>query len=154
MFKLSFSNEDQCPAQCNENYKKTQNVVGIQKQMINMLGSVINETDDLIQGLSTSEFGDDLTKYQEISSLARKLSTTFSNLPWANKEIGKMMMKMIRMGKEEYNNEFEDDDDFDDDDDDFDDDDDDYDRPRPRPNPGPVRPRPNHLKYALPNKRK
>ena len=147
MFKLSFSNEDQCPAQCNENYQKTQNVVGIQKQMINTLGSVINETDDLIQGLSTSEFGDDLAKYQEISSLARKLSTTFSNLPWANKEIGKMVMKMIRMGKEEYNNEFEDDDDFDDDDDD-------YDHPRPRPIPGTIRPRPNHLKYALPNKRK
>ena len=147
MFKLSFSNEDQCPAQCNENYKKTQNVVGIQKQMINMLGSVINETDDLIQSLSSSAFGDDLTKYQEISSLARKLSTAFSKLPWVNKEIGKMIMKMIKMEKEEYNSDFGDDDDFDDDDDE-------EDHSRPWPKPGPNRPRPNHLKYSLPNKRK
>ena len=147
MSKLSFSNEDQCPAQCNENYQKTQNVVGVQKRMINMLGSVINETDDLIQSLSSSAFGDDLTKYQEISSLARKLSTVFSKLPWVNKEIGKMIMKMIKMEKEEYNSDFGDDDDFDDDDDD-------EDHSRPWPKPGPNRPRPNHLKYSLPNKRK
>ena len=145
MSKLSFSNEDQCPAQCNENYQKTQNVVGVQKRMINMLGSVINETDDLIQSLSSSAFGDDLTKYQEISSLARKLSTVFSKLPWVNKEIGKMIMKMIKMEKEEYNSDFGDDDDFDDDDDD-------EDHSRPWPKPGPNRPRPNHLKYSLPNK--
>ena len=112
-----------------------------------MLGSVINETDDLIQSLSSSAFGDDLTKYQEISSLARKLSTVFSKLPWVNKEIGKMIMKMIKMEKEEYNSDFGDDDDFDDDDDD-------EDHSRPWPKPGPNRPRPNHLKYSLPNKRK
>ena len=124
--------------------------------MINMLGSVINETDDLIQGLSTSKFGDDLTKYQEISSLARKLSTAFSKLPWVNKEIGKMIMKMIKMEKEEYHNDFRDDDDFDDDDDDdeIDDDEDDEDHSRPWPKPGHKRPPPNHLKYSLPNKRK
>ena len=145
MSKLSFSNEDQCPAQCNENYQKTQNVVGVQKRMINMLGSVINETDDLIQSLSSSAFGDDLTKYQEISSLARKLSTVFSKLPGVNKEIGKMIMKMIKMEKEEYNSDFGDDDDFDDDDDE-------EDHSRPWPKPGPNRPRPNHLKYSLPNK--
>ena len=120
--------------------------------MINMLGSVINETDDLIQSLSSSAFGDDLTKYQEISSLARKLSTVFSKLPWVNKEIGKMIMKMIKIEKEEYNNDFGDDDDFDDDD--FEDDDDDDDHSQPWPKPGPKKPRSNHLKYALPNNRK
>ena len=140
MSKMSFSNEDQCPAQCDEKYRKTQNVVGLHKRLINMIGSLINQTDDVIQGLSNTEFDDDLTKYKDISSLARKMSTVFASLPWVNREIGKMVIKMIEMDlKEDY---------YDDDDDD---DDDDYDEPKRRPPT--FGPRPNPLRYSLSDER-
>ena len=144
MLKLSALNEDQCPAQCDEKYKKTQNIVGIHKRMIDMAGLVINQTDDLIQGMSeysNTEFNNDLTKYKDISSLARKLATMFSKIPWVNREVTKMMMKMM---KEEMSDDM--------DDDDYDDD---YGNGYPRPGPRPPnRPGPNPLRYTLSDERK
>ena len=143
MLKLSALNEDQCPAQCDEKYKKTQNIVGIHKRMIDMAGLVINQTDDLIQGMSeysNTDFNNDLTKYKDISSLARKLATVFSKIPWVNREVTKMMMKMM---KEEMN----DDDNEDYDNGDFDDG---YGNRYPRPGPRPPnRAGPNPLRYTL-----
>ena len=143
MIKLSALNEDQCPAQCDEKYKKTQNIVGIHKRMLDMAGLLINQTDDLIQGMSeysNTEFNNDLTKYKDISSLARKLATVFSQIPWVNREVTKMLMKMM---KEEMD-EDEDEDDYDGDYGNG------YPRPGPRPSrPHPNRPRPNPLRYTL-----
>ena len=104
-----------------------------------MAGLVINQTDDLIQGMSeysNTEFNNDLTKYKDISSLARKLATVFSKIPWVNREVTKMMMKMM---KEEMSDDM--------DEDDYDDD---YGNGYPRPGPRPPnRPGPNPLRYTL-----
>ena len=134
MVKMSALNEDQCPAQCDEKYKQTQNVVGLNKRMIEMMSSAINETDDLIQGMSNSEFNDELTKYKDISSLARKLSNVFTKIPWAKREISKMLMKFMMDEIKEDRDERE------------------YPRPRPGPRPKPG-PNPWHddLKYSLPD---
>ena len=102
-----------------------------------MMSAAMNETDNLIQGMSNSEFNDELTKYKDISSLARKLSNVLTKIPWAKREISKMLFKMMKMG----------------DDDEEDKDEDGYPRPGPRPSPprpGP-RPSPDHIKYSLPD---
>ena len=144
MIKLSGLNEDQCPAQCDEAYKKTQNIFGIHKRMIDMAEKVINQTDDLIQGMteySNTEFNNDLAKYKDISSLARKLANVFSRIPWVNREVTKMMMKMMKEEMDDY-----------DDEDDFDDD---YGNKYPRPGPRPPnRARPNPLRFTLSDARR
>ena len=120
MFKLSFGNKDQCKSQCDEKYAKTQEVVGIQKQLIDMMGKVLNETDNIVQGMPTSRsaFPNDLQKYKDVSGLARDLMSTFMQIPRANRHIAKMMMKLIKHEKKPAL------DDDDDDDDDYDNDDD------------------------------
>ena len=146
MIKMSALNEDQCPAQCDEKYKQTQNVVGLHKRMVEMMSAAINETDNLIQGMSNSEFNGELTKYKDISSLARKLSNVFTKIPWAKREISKMLAKWMEMEADEDREENS------------------YPRPGPDPRPfppGPGRrpfppgpgPRPsqNDLKYSLPD---
>ena len=101
MFKLSFGNKDQCKSQCNEKYEKTQKVVGIQKQLIDMMGKVLNETDNIMQGMPTSRsaFPNDLQKYKDVSELARDMMSTFMQIPMANRHIAKMMMKLIKHEK-------------------------------------------------------
>ena len=98
MFKLSFGNKDQCKSQCDEKYEQTQKVVGVQKQLIDMMGKVLNETDDIVQGrpISRSAFPKDLQKYKDVSGLARDMMSTFMQIPMANRHIAKMMMKLIK----------------------------------------------------------
>ena len=96
MFKLSFSNQDQCPSQCDRKYRQTQEAVGINKKLIDMVGRVINDTDDVIQGMRNTEFANDLEKYKDVSQLGRDLFTAFIAIPKANRFIGKMMMKMMK----------------------------------------------------------
>ena len=132
---MSGVNQDQCPEQCDVKYKKTQEVVGVPRQMIDMITKLVNETDDIIQGLTNTKFKDDLTKYKNISALARTLSTVLTKMPWVNRQVGKMLMKLIRMGRNDHGG----------------DDGRPYPpRPRPpRPGPRPNRPRPNPLRYRL-----
>ena len=118
MFKLAFGNEDQCPAQCTEKYKQTQDVVGMHDSFIRTIGKLLNETDDIIQGMDNADYQEDLMKYQDISTLARDVFSIFSNIPKANRQVAKMMMRLIKLGKEG-------------------DRDDDKNRPRPRPRPRP-----------------
>ena len=138
MIKMSALNEDQCPAQCDEKYKQTQNVVGVHKTMIEMMSTAINETDDIIQGMTNSEFADELVKYKDISSLARKLSNVFTKLPLVKRSFSKMLMKMMKMVDNDDNE-----------------DEGGYPRPGPGPRPWPPGPGPripsNDLKYSLSN---
>ena len=98
MFKLSFGNEDQCPEQCKEKYKQTQEVVGMHDRLINTIGRLLNGTDDLIQGMESIAYETDLQKYQDVSSLAREVFSIFSDIPKAKRQIAKMIMKLIKFG--------------------------------------------------------
>ena len=115
MFKLSSGNIDQCPSQCDEKYRETQTVVGVQKKMINLFGRLINETYDVIEKMRNSEFKSDLEKYKDVSKLARDVFNIFTGIPKANRAIAKMMMKMLKDDKDDKGDG----------------------RPRPRPSHGP-----------------
>ena len=95
MFKLSSVNQDQCPFECSMKYQETKNAPNVLKTMIEKVGKVINDTDDVIQRMRNSDFSDDLSKYKDISQLVRDLYTTFSNIPKTNRLMAKWMMKMI-----------------------------------------------------------
>ena len=95
MLKLSAVNTDQCPSQCDKKYRETQGVVGITKRMIDMVGRVINTTDDVIQKLSRSEFPDDLGTLKDVSYLIRNLYNTLTTMPKSQKLISKGMAKML-----------------------------------------------------------
>ena len=95
MLKLSAVNSDQCPSQCNEKYRETQGVVGITKRMIDMVGRVINSTDDVIQKLSRSEFPSDLGTFKDVSYLIRNLYNTLTTMPKSQSLISKGMTKML-----------------------------------------------------------
>ena len=93
--------EDQCPAQCAEKYRQTQNVVGLHDNFMNKIGKFINETDDVIQGIENTEYEDDLIKYQEMSQLLRQLFNIFSETPRTNRQMAKLMMRMIKHDSKE-----------------------------------------------------
>ena len=99
MFKLSNSNEDQCPLQCDMKYQETKNAPNIQKTMIEKVGKVINDTDDVIQRMRSSDFNDDLAKYKDVSQMIRDLYSAFSSIPKTQRVMAKMMMKMIKGDK-------------------------------------------------------
>ena len=116
--KSAIATEDKCPAQCAEKFKQAQNVVGLHDNFMNKIEKLINETDDVIQGIGSTEFEDDLIKYQDVSKLVRQLFNIFSEIPKTNRQMAKLMMKMMKFdGKE----------------------DDPRPRPRPKPQP-PIRP--------------
>ena len=98
MLKLAIANEDQCPAQCNEKYQQTQKVIGVHDSFISTIGKLLNETDDIIQGMESSEYEEDLKKYQDVSELIRKVFNIFSEIPKTNRQMAKMMMKLIKLG--------------------------------------------------------
>ena len=104
MSKLSFSNQDQCPSQCDKKYREIQEAVGIQKRVIDMVGRVINDTNDVIQDMSNRDFNSDLQKYQDMSQLARDLFNVFTKIPKSNRFIRKMMMKMMKDDVDDENN--------------------------------------------------
>ena len=95
MLKLSAVNTDQCPSQCDKKYRETQGVVGITKTMIDMVGRVINSTDDVIQRLSRSEFPSDLGTFKDVSYLIRNLYNTFTTMPKSQGLISKGIAKML-----------------------------------------------------------
>ena len=95
MLKLSAVNTDQCPSQCDEKYRETQGVVGITKRMIDMVGRVVNTTDDVIQGLSRSEFPSDLGTLKDVSYLIQNLYNTFTTIPKSQSLISKGIAKML-----------------------------------------------------------
>ena len=99
MFKLPLVNQDQCPSQCEAKLKETQDVVGIYKSMLNMISKVINETDDVVQGMRSTEFSDDLGKYKDVSQLVRDLYNIMTAMPKVNRLIAMMMMKMLNGNK-------------------------------------------------------
>ena len=99
MSKLTMVNQDQCPSQCQTKYQETQNAPNDQQTMIEKVGKVINDTDDVIQRLRNSNFNDDLSKYKIVSQMVRELYQSFSSIPKINHFMGKMMMKMITGGK-------------------------------------------------------
>ena len=98
---MSIATEDQCPAQCAEKYRQTQNIVGLHDNFMNKIGKLINETDDVIQGIGSTEFEDDLIKYQDMSKLFRQLFNIFSEIPRTNRQMAKLMMKMIKHDSKE-----------------------------------------------------
>ena len=69
--------------------------------MLEKLGKVINDTDDVIQRMRNSDFNDDLSKFKDISQMLRELYQAFSFIPKTNRLMGKMMMKMINGGKKD-----------------------------------------------------
>jgi hypothetical protein len=97
MLKLAIANEDQCPAQCNEKYKQTHKVIGVHDSFISTVGKLLNETDDIIQGMESSEFEEDLKKYQDVSELIREVFNIFMEIPKTNRQMAKMMMKLIKL---------------------------------------------------------
>ena len=82
---------------------------------MNKIEKLINETDDVIQGIGSTEFEDDLTKYQDVSKLVRQLFNIFSEIPKTNRQMAKLMMKMMKSDEKEEKP-----------------------RPRPRPKPRPL----------------
>ena len=118
MLKLAIANEDQCPAQCNEKYMQTKNVIGVHDSFMSTIGKLLNETDDIIQGMESSDFEEDLKKYQDVSELIREVFNIFSGIPKSNRQMAKMMMKLIKLGNDggKHNGQI---------------------RPRPRPKPRP-----------------
>ena len=74
---------------------QTQNVVGMNEQLIELLGKTINDTDDVIKDMKSSEFPDDLTKYQDVSKLARTLFSLLMSMPRVNRQVTKMMAKLM-----------------------------------------------------------
>ena len=79
--KLAIAKEDQCPAQCSEKYKKTKEVIGLHDSFMAIIGKLLNETDDIVQGMESSEFENDLKKYQDVSELIREVFNVFSGIP-------------------------------------------------------------------------
>ena len=67
------------------------------------------------EGLESSEFENDLKKYQDVSELIREVFNVFSGIPKTKRKMAKMMMKLLKPGK-----------------------DDGKPRPRPRPKPRPT----------------
>ena len=66
--------------------------------MIEKFGKVINDTDDVIQRMRSSDFNDDLSKYKDVSQMMREMYQAFSIIPKTNRIMAKMMMKMINGG--------------------------------------------------------
>ena len=99
--KSAIATEDKCPTQCAEKFKQTQNIVGQHDNFMNKIGRLINETDDVIQGLASTEFENDLNKYKDVSDLVRKLFSIFSESPRTNRKMAKLMMKMIEFDDKE-----------------------------------------------------
>jgi len=99
--KTAIATEDKCPAQCAEKFKQTQNVVGLHDNYMSKIGRLINETDDVIQGLGSSEFENDLIKYKDVSNLVRQLFSIFSETPRTNRQMAKLMMKMIKFDEKD-----------------------------------------------------
>ena len=99
MLKLAIANEDQCPAQCNEKYMQTQKVIGVHDSFMSTIGQLLNETDDIIQGMESSTFEEDLKKYQDVSELIREVFNIFSGIPKSNRQLAKLIMKLIKPGK-------------------------------------------------------
>ena len=99
--KAAIATEDKCPAQCAEKFKQTQNVVGLHDNYMSKIGRLINETDDVIQGLGSSEFENDLIKYKDVSNLVRQLFSIFSETPRTNRQMAKLMMKMIKFDEKD-----------------------------------------------------
>ena len=110
--KSAIATEDKCPAQCAEKFRQTQNIVGQHDNFMNKIGRLINETDDAIQGLGSTEFENDLIKYKDVSNLVRELFSIFSETPRTNRQMAKIMMKMMKFDDKEDQN-----------------------RPRPKPRP-------------------
>ena len=99
--KSAIATEDKCPAQCAEKFKQTQNIVGQHDNFMNKVGRLINETDDVIQGLGSTEFETDLIKYKDVSNLVRQLFNIFSETPRTNRQMAKIMMKMMKFDDKE-----------------------------------------------------
>ena len=102
--KSAIATEDKCPAQCAEKFRQTQNVVGQHDNFMNKIGRFINETDDAIQGLGSTEFENDLIKYKDVSNLVRELFSIFSETPRTNRQMAKIMMKMMKFDDKEDQN--------------------------------------------------
>ena len=102
--KSAIATEDKCPAQCAAKFRQTQNIVGQHDNFMNKIGRLINETDDAIQGLGSTEFENDLIKYKDVSNLVRQLFSIFSETPRTNRQMAKMMMKMMKLDEKEGQN--------------------------------------------------
>ena len=98
MSKLTAVNQDHCPSQCNVKYEETKNSPNMLKTMLEKFGKVINDTDDVIQRMRSSDFDDDLSKYKDVSQMMREMYQAFSIIPKTNRIMAKMMMKMIYGG--------------------------------------------------------
>ena len=99
--KSVIATEDKCPAQCAEKFRQTQNIVGQHDNFMNKIGRLINETDDVIQGLGNTEFETDLIKYKDVSNLVRQLFSIFSETPRTNRQMAKIMIKMMKFDDKE-----------------------------------------------------
>ena len=101
MSKLTAVNQDQCSSQCDVKYQETKDSPNMLKSMLEKFGKVINDTDDVIQRMRSSDFNDDLFKYKDVSQTVRELYQAFSMIPKTNRLMVKMMMKMVNGGKKD-----------------------------------------------------